>query len=344
MGAEPEYSGGILHGMTALGELLRQARELKGVSLREAERATRISRTHLSALESDEFNTLPPVPYARGIVRNYAQYLGLDPRVALDRFQEATGGSSEPVDVIPTARPLEIQSHWAPNFAIIAFMVVMSAIVFAWMYSAYFQPTEAVQPTTVGVATVTPVSPSLLAQVTVQATVATQGGGVATTTPDAMVTPTVPPAETATATVPPPVTTAAETTAESVQESASTTQAPLETQESVGVVDENVENSAETEPSVATEPSVDETAGDDTDDAATGTYSFVIWVTEEVWVQAIVDGEVVVDDVLAAGTEMSFSGDSIAVSSGNTAFVLIYVDGTEYGGPDAEWTDQFVYP
>lgn len=338
MGAEPEYSGGILHGMTALGELLRQARELKGVSLRDAERATRISRTHLSALESDEFDTLPPVPYARGIVRNYAQYLGLDPRVALDRFQEATGGSSEPVDVVPTARPLEIQSHWAPNFAIIAFMVVMSAIVFAWMYSAYFQPTEAAQPTTVGVATVTPVSPSLLAQVTVQATVATQGGGVATTTPDAMLTPTVLPAASATATAPPPATTAAETTAESVQESAATTQAPLETQESVGVVDENVEDSA------ATEPSVDETTGDDTDDVAAGTYSFVIWVTEEVWVQAVVDGAVVVDDVLAAGTEMSFSGDSIAVSSGNTAFVLIYVDGTEYGGPDAQWTDQFVYP
>jgi peptidyl-prolyl cis-trans isomerase D len=41
----------------------------------------------------------------------------------------------------------EVPSHWAPNFAIIAFMVIMSAVIFAWMYSAYFAPPDNSAPT-----------------------------------------------------------------------------------------------------------------------------------------------------------------------------------------------------
>jgi hypothetical protein len=52
--------------------------------------------------------------------------------------------------------PLNMQSYWAPNFAVIAFAVVLSAIVFAWGYSAFVQVgDEELEPTEI-VATVTP--------------------------------------------------------------------------------------------------------------------------------------------------------------------------------------------
>jgi hypothetical protein len=66
-------------------------------------------------------------------------------------------------------------------------MVVISAIVFAWMYSAYFQQTEAVATRAIGVATVTPVATSLLDF----ATVSSQGGGSSTVTPTLPASPTV---------------------------------------------------------------------------------------------------------------------------------------------------------
>jgi cytoskeletal protein RodZ len=126
--------------MAVFGDTLRQARAHKGVTLKEAEQATRISRHHLLALEEEQFDELPPLIYQRGIVRNYATYLSLDPNKLLSMFETARGGSAdEPPLVAPTA-PLDMPSHWAPNFAIIAFLVVMSAVVFAWMYSAYFAP------------------------------------------------------------------------------------------------------------------------------------------------------------------------------------------------------------
>jgi len=142
--------------MAVFGDTLRQARAYKGVTLREAERATRINRYHLAALEEENFSALPPLIYQRGIVRNYATYLDLDPNKLLSLFEEASGEKRQPEYGV-VVKPLDMPSHWAPNFAIIAFMVVMSAIVFAWLYSAYFAPSEVQTTPTEIVATVTPV-------------------------------------------------------------------------------------------------------------------------------------------------------------------------------------------
>ena len=60
-----------------IGETLRAARLAKGVSLEEAAAATRIRRSALQALESDEFDALPASVYTRGFLVNYARYLGL---------------------------------------------------------------------------------------------------------------------------------------------------------------------------------------------------------------------------------------------------------------------------
>src|SRR5918992_2314814 len=129
--------------MAMFGETLRQARAHKGVTLKEAEQATRINRHHLAALEEENFAALPPLIYQRGIVRNYATYLQLDPGKLLAMFDEARGGEPA-VDLVAAVKPLEMPSHWAPNFAIIAFMVVMSAIIFAWAYSAFYAPANGI--------------------------------------------------------------------------------------------------------------------------------------------------------------------------------------------------------
>jgi cytoskeletal protein RodZ len=56
-----------------------------GVSLAEVEVATRIRQKYLSALEADEWHLLPGEVVGRGFLRNYADYLGLDPDEAIER-------------------------------------------------------------------------------------------------------------------------------------------------------------------------------------------------------------------------------------------------------------------
>lgn len=72
----------------SLGASLRDAREAKGYSLDEAERSTRIRAKFLAALEADEFTALPAEAQARGFLRNYAEFLGLDPAVVLAHYDE----------------------------------------------------------------------------------------------------------------------------------------------------------------------------------------------------------------------------------------------------------------
>jgi cytoskeletal protein RodZ len=158
--------------MSIFGETLRQARAHKGVTVKEAEQATRISRLYLSALEDEHFEALPPLIYQRGIVRNYATFLDLDPNKLLAMFEEARGGTVEP-DVAPSAPPLNMPSHWAPNFAIIAFILVLGMIVFAWFYSAFLAPGDAPPTATSPVETVTPLPTDEAAQELIRSLVPT---------------------------------------------------------------------------------------------------------------------------------------------------------------------------
>ena len=57
---------------------MRDAREAKGVDLFRVERDTKIRSKFLAALEDGDFADLPGDVYARGFLRNYASYLGLD--------------------------------------------------------------------------------------------------------------------------------------------------------------------------------------------------------------------------------------------------------------------------
>ncbi len=64
--------------MVEIGQLLRQTREAKELSLADVEAQTRIRQRYLSALESGDWDEMPNPVAARGFLRTYATFLGLD--------------------------------------------------------------------------------------------------------------------------------------------------------------------------------------------------------------------------------------------------------------------------
>ena len=68
------------------GSWLRQQRELREITLREISDATKISLRYLEALEEERFDLLPATLFARGFLRQYARYVGLDPDEAVNRL------------------------------------------------------------------------------------------------------------------------------------------------------------------------------------------------------------------------------------------------------------------
>lgn len=65
--------------MESLGNKLKTAREAKGLSFDTISRDTNISSKYLEALEQENFSGFPGEPYVLGFLRNYGEYLGLDP-------------------------------------------------------------------------------------------------------------------------------------------------------------------------------------------------------------------------------------------------------------------------
>ncbi len=74
-----------------LAQRISEARLARGISLEEAERATKIRRRYLEAIEAGDFAQLPDGPPGRGFVRNYARYLGLDPEAAIHLLESEVG-------------------------------------------------------------------------------------------------------------------------------------------------------------------------------------------------------------------------------------------------------------
>ena len=83
--------------MSGIGEQLRKAREAKGLSISDIEKATKIQSRYLEAIENNDFDKLPGDFYVRAFIRQYAQIVGLDGRELLSQYQgEVANEVSQP--------------------------------------------------------------------------------------------------------------------------------------------------------------------------------------------------------------------------------------------------------
>jgi cytoskeleton protein RodZ len=86
-----------------IGSSLRAARERQQLKLTDVEQATRIRTKYLAALEDERFDVLPGAAYAKGFLRTYADFLGLDGPRFVDEFNERFAPAEVP-DVPPPVR------------------------------------------------------------------------------------------------------------------------------------------------------------------------------------------------------------------------------------------------
>ena len=124
--------------MSDFGGRLRQARERRGISLRQIAATTKISVAALEALERNDTSKLPGGIFSRAFVRSYAIEIGLDPdetvREFLDRFQ---GEPAAPVVTRMNIPEAEIQFERKRQLAarvFIAAVVVMLVVAAVVVY------------------------------------------------------------------------------------------------------------------------------------------------------------------------------------------------------------------
>jgi cytoskeletal protein RodZ len=84
--------------MASFGEELRKERLSRGIALEQITAVTKISQRHLIALEQEKFRLLPGGILSKGIVRGYANALGLDQNDWTDRYLQAYNSSGQMTD------------------------------------------------------------------------------------------------------------------------------------------------------------------------------------------------------------------------------------------------------
>jgi cytoskeleton protein RodZ len=123
--------------MIDFGGKLRQAREGRGISLRQIAATTKISVAALTALERNDISKLPGGIFSRSFVRSYAVEVGLDPDQTvtdfLDRFQGEPPPPAPVVHIPEEEIAFERRKQRAARvflFAVAAMIIIAAVIVY----------------------------------------------------------------------------------------------------------------------------------------------------------------------------------------------------------------------
>jgi cytoskeletal protein RodZ len=154
------FAGGFvfLHPMMdEIGRTLKKRRERLGLTLEEVERSTRIRSNRLEALEAGEFDTLPSEVQLRGFLRNYADFLGLEPDKILASYEASRSGTRKSAlrlgrttsNVQPSTKPGSPRRRSITELILSGLIVVAVAAVFIWGAGSIVASLNTVEPTEV---------------------------------------------------------------------------------------------------------------------------------------------------------------------------------------------------
>lgn len=281
--------------LSDLGQLLRNARTEKRVTLDVAEQETRIRQKYLLALEEGRYDDLPTPGHIHGFLRNYALYLGLDVKEVEALYAKDRAGHRvfEPGIFHPKNISLMPKKPLVRADLILGIVLVLLLAILGWAFWQYAWPV--LQPAVSAiVATATPQEISLEPSATSTSQVSRS---TATATPAS---------PTATATDSPTATATTETTPTPTP----TLDAPL------------------TLPTPTSRPTRTPTPTPTPQGGVSVHFEFI----DRVWLQATVDGQESRGELFETGEEKEWRGrDTIYVICGNAGGVLATVNGVEVG-------------
>lgn len=124
--------------MKSTGQILVESRLARKMEIEDVARITKIRPEFLHQLESDEYSRLPSGTIARGFIRNYALFLGLNPDHILAVFRrdfvENQDGRIIPRGMV---EPVTKSSLWSPKTTVIAGVTLLFTIFIGYLIYQY---------------------------------------------------------------------------------------------------------------------------------------------------------------------------------------------------------------
>ena len=119
-------------GEESFGAWLRRHRELREISLREIADTSKISLRYLEALEEERFDLLPAQIFAKGFLRQYARYVGIDPEETVNFFLTASQPEEEAPEVVEARERTRRKPLAGWTYLAVALVAALVLLVLAW--------------------------------------------------------------------------------------------------------------------------------------------------------------------------------------------------------------------
>jgi len=130
--------------IASFGDKLRMEREKQGYTLAQASQDTKIRQHYLSALEEEDFGSLPARVYSIGFVASYARFLKLDPDRLVSEFKNLAY-SSEPAEP-PPVEPVPGKILGFPIRNVLAATIFLALAIWLGSYVSGYKTNRAITP------------------------------------------------------------------------------------------------------------------------------------------------------------------------------------------------------
>lgn len=110
----------------SVGYLLKRTREVREIELEEVSKKTKISVRFLQAIEEGRYHILPGDVFVKGFIRAYAQFLGLNPEEAVEKYVQERLPQTKPIPekIVKKQRNFNINWIILPFFAFLALFLI----------------------------------------------------------------------------------------------------------------------------------------------------------------------------------------------------------------------------
>ncbi|MDO8573791.1 MAG: helix-turn-helix domain-containing protein [Candidatus Daviesbacteria bacterium] len=125
--------------MRTVGQVLKEEREKKFYSLEEIEKATKIRKELLEALEGGQYNKLPPATFVQGFIKNYGKFLGLNPEKLLAIFRREFSSMAHPPRILETfSNPIDkTRFRITPTKVLVGLVLCLITVFFVYLWFEY---------------------------------------------------------------------------------------------------------------------------------------------------------------------------------------------------------------
>lgn len=143
----PENSAGQggtpeMNPVVSLGRTLREARERLGLSVADVAHQIKLAPRQIEALEADDYQRLPEMPFVRGFVRSYAKILHLEAEPLLAQLPQQPEAAAQliPASVeVPFPSPLSPQRQ---NLILLGAALLLAVVVVIFAVWHFTTPQE----------------------------------------------------------------------------------------------------------------------------------------------------------------------------------------------------------